>query len=647
MRALLKAGGFTKNPALKALRAGAERSALINSLREGAAPFQEVAQLSGYWVRGQKAGIGPSEARGSDHPPDFDSLGLEIRDVALLALPGPGLMLKDLNGLVPENVLQVFGDGSRLRKTDPPVRVPRACHLVTRSEEAKLYFKLWSLGMLRFEGTDFPVRDGRNKAVYNGLFQTAKPDGAKRLLMDMRPGNAISNDPPDPGLPQADSLPRALAYLEYRGVDTRWWGLWSEDSANCFHNMAAGKAAERYQCLSPMAESTSRELVEMGLPASALSRGRVPVIVSLAMGNKWSVYIAQQVAKTYVQRTMNELPAIVYRDLVILPYIDDLNVAGCRFSPHAATFMATYRRIMIGDGWELKESKRLEGAVSAEALGITTDFYSGTSALSVRKAAAIGVGIGRILAARTVTPRALREILGSVVWGFLVHRPLLSFLFFVYRWMAKRGRAGWQVACHLPRSVRRELEIVRDVLPFAIFAFRIRRHATVVSDACEYGGAGGYSRWTPGMGQIPFLERTRVESGKRPPMRFPYPAGVSFGFVRWPFVTGLLSPGFDGSIAHKELYALLVAVVMESRRKGFRPAASLVFAYNDNMTTVSIVQKGRCRSLTLNRTLRRLNAFCTVMGVRLAIDYIFSELNPADGPSREVDRPTLFSHVRG
>ena len=112
VRALLKAGGFTTNPTLKALRAGAERSALINSLRVGAAPFEVVAQLSGYWGRGHKAGIGPNEVRWSDQPPDFDSLGLEIRDVALLALPGPGLMLKDLRGLVPENVLRKTPTGN-------------------------------------------------------------------------------------------------------------------------------------------------------------------------------------------------------------------------------------------------------------------------------------------------------------------------------------------------------------------------------------------------------------------------------------------------------------------------------------------------------------------------------------------------------
>ena len=54
---------------------------------------------------------------GSDHPlPDFDYGTLEIRDVSLLSLPGAGLRLKELPSLVPHEVLEVFGDGSRLRR---------------------------------------------------------------------------------------------------------------------------------------------------------------------------------------------------------------------------------------------------------------------------------------------------------------------------------------------------------------------------------------------------------------------------------------------------------------------------------------------------------------------------------------------------
>ena len=645
VRRLVSAAGAHSNPSLRALREGAARSALINELNSGAAPF-EVAQLCGYWSRDFQASKSQVVGEGSDHPlSDFDYGTLEIRDVSLLSLPGAGLRLKELPSLVPHEVLEVFGDGSRLRRGGVIPPPPRACHLIDPSQEALLYFRLFSLGMLRFDAPSFPVQDSRGRPVYNGLFQTPKSDGLFRLLMDMRPGNVCSDDPPDPGLPGADSLPRALAYLEHRGVSTRSWGLWSEDSANCFHNIAAGLAAQRHQCLRPLSTRTRIALLAMGLPADALVLGCVPVIVSLAMGNKWAVYIAQQVAHNYVRRTMAALPAVIYANLVILPYIDDLNVAGCRLSPHAATFMSKYRQIMTGDGWELKESKRVEGCPEAEALGITTNFVTGYSALSLSKVAALHRELDKILQSATTTPRRLREALGGVVWCLLLHRPFLSFLFFAYRWMQREGRKGWDRASHLPRSVRKELLTVRDILPFALFAFRAKAFGTVVSDACEYGGAGGYSRWVPTMGAIPFLERTQVVAGRRPPMRFPYPAGVDFAFVRWPF-------RFDsslGSIAHKELFALLVAVAMEARAGALahRPAHTVIFAYNDNMTTISLVQKGRSRSLSLNRTLRRLNALCALRGTRLAIDYLYSELNPADAPSRDVGGQGFFSHVKG
>lgn len=645
VRRLLAAAGPHSNPSLRALREGAARSALVAHLTSGAAPFG-VARLGEYWSRGSQVMQSKPFGVGVDHPhADFDYGTLEIRNVEQLSLPGPGLRLKELHSMVPPEVLEVFSDGSRLRRKGVIPKPPRACHLIDSSQEAPLYYRLFCLGMLRFVGSSFPVQDGRGRPVYNGLFQTPKSDGLFRLLMDMRPGNSCSDDPPDPELPGADSLPRALAYLEHRGVSTRTWGLWSEDSANCFHNIAAGLVAQRYQCLRPLSHRTQLALLSLGLPASALAEGSVPVIVSLAMGNKWAVYIAQQVAHNYVRRTMAALPPVVYAELVILPYIDDLNVAGCRLSPHASTFMTKYRQIMTGDGWELKDAKRVEGSPEAEALGITTNFDSGYSALALPKVAALHQELNEVLQGTSATPRRLREVLGGVVWCLLLHRPFLSFLFFSYRWMQREGRKAWDRGAYLPRSVRKELLSVRDILPFALFAFRAKAFGTVVSDACEYGGAGGYARWVPPMPTTLFFERTKIVAGCRPPMRFPYPAGVGFAFVRWPFrFTSTLR-----SIAHKELFSLLVAVAMEARAGALehRPAHTIIFAYNDNMTTVSIVQKGRCRSLSLNRTLRRLSALCALQGTRLAIDYLYSELNPADGPSRDVGARGVFSYVTG
>ena len=643
---------------LHTLRLAEDRRRLAESLLDAAGkvfspvapmtPRQESERLSisGGWYGVSRGFITPADALEAVRD---DPTSLEITDVGRLALPDIAAPLKALPMLLPGDTLAGFAVLGGITRRAPPLRPPRGCHLVAEEVEAELYIRLYRLRLLRFDTVHFPIKDGRGKPVYNGLFKLGKGDGEDRMLMDLRPGNSCSDDPPDPNLPGSADLPTALLYLESRGVRTTTWGLWSEDTRGMYNTIAAGAAVEPLQCLRPMSDSTYRRLMAMGVPEGELQGRRVPVLCCLAMGNKWSVFVAQRITLNYVQRTLAELPVVLHTQIVILPYIDDVNVAGDCLPPFdhrpAACFMRVYRRLMLDDGWELKASKRLEGAPVASAIGIEVNFPSGIAALPIAK---LGALLSALSPLRNVdvriTPRVLRELVGAVVWGLLPHRPFFSLLSFLFKWLAKHTVGPLlDTSLGLPRSVRREIATLVALLPMAIFHFRASLGGTIVSDACTSGGAAGISFNHPtDMPTLDYLRRTVVRQGQRPKPKFGCPVDLSFGFVGWEFSspsTRLFPrlPGLTGSIAHKEAFACLVGLVMATRSGLPQTHASpTVWAtLNDNMNVVCMVQKGRCKSLTLNRVMRRIAALSTVWGIKLAMDYIFTEENPADAPSRD------------
>lgn len=58
----------------------------------------------------------------------------------------------------------------------------------------------------------------------------------------------------------------------------------------------------------------------------------------------------------------------------------------------------------------------------------------------------------------------------------------------------------------------------------------------------------------------------------------------------------------------------------------------------DNTTVVGILAKGRTTSRSLRNPLRRTAAVLVASGTRLVVAWVKSEWNPADGPSRWVQR---------
>lgn len=78
----------------------------------------------------------------------------------------------------------------------------------------------------------------------------------------------------------------------------------------------------------------------------------------------------------------------------------------------------------------------------------------------------------------------------------------------------------------------------------------------------------------------------------------------------------------------------LVRKLGHSKANHFQRTLLLV----DNTTVVGILAKGRTTSRSLRNPLRRTAAVLVASGTRLVVAWVKSEWNPADGPSRWVQR---------
>ena len=61
---------------------------------------------------------------------------------------------------------------------------------------------------------------------------------------------------------------------------------------------------------------------------------------------------------------------------------------------------------------------------------------------------------------------------------------------------------------------------------------------------------------------------------------------------------------------------------------------SRLLTFCDSLVVVHAVRKGRSSSFPLLRALRQLSALLLAGGLQLSVNYIATEVNPADGPSR-------------
>ena len=95
----------------------------------------------------------------------------------------------------------------------------------------------------------------------------------------------------------------------------------------------------------------------------------------------------------------------------------------------------------------------------------------------------------------------------------------------------------------------------------------------------------------------------------------------------------------EAHINQLEAVAILDLLRKQARQKNNRNLKSLLLV--DNSTVVGILTKGRTTSRMLRQPLRRITAVLLATSSRFVVAWVKSEWNPADGPSRWVQRRAL------
>jgi hypothetical protein len=574
-------------------------------------------------------------AFGRDQSSAIADLRISRDDLARLSIPGrEGTRpLVELIDALPSEMAAHYSDESHVRVSEPG-RQARGCHLVDDDAYPELCELLYKRGMLSFDGEGFAACDGAAKPIYNGFFKIPKGDKF-RLILDAQPANALLLKPSDPDLPNPESILRALRFARAQGLVGPSARLYKEDAADYYHCLRVPDWIRRYQCLRPLSPAQVEDLRARGVP---IRDGEcVPNLITLAMGLSHSVTLAQGLMAHQCQLTLAELTPQERARVLLFAYIDDVNVIA---DPHLGSrLMRMVRARLVALGLELKESKRVDGAEEGEVLGVLLQLRSGMYGVSPRRLVSIRDQLSELLeadAARGVSVRELEGVLGKVNWVALVRRPIYSFVFFCYKWshvtVAKEG--GRDRRHPLWKCVRKELQQLHDILPFCFASLWPARIGSVISDACSFGAGAGWTSATVPLLSADQTRKTPCPPGQRPTVLATPPDG--FRFWQWRF-TG--TTYFSG-IAVKELVAAQVGIT-----RGLRTATASreefknFSVFCDNMNVVHLLQKGRSRSHSMNRVVRRHSALHILHGLSLDVYYVPTELNPADSWSRFEPHP--------
>jgi hypothetical protein len=274
--------------------------------------------------------------------------------------------------------------------------------------------------------------------------------------------------------------------------------------------------------------------------------------------------------------------------------------------------------------------KTVRPITALRVLGVWMDFTRGVVHPVPSKWADLYRQIPLVAGSSRPVPRhVLESLLGKLVWGCLIRRPLLSVFANTYRQLQQIIVAG---PARLWGSVRAELMTMWALLPAMVAAFADYGPFVVASDATgSIDGVAGvgvaYSRSL----DVP----SAVAVGK---VVEPAPAWWPAATWKW-----AVSSSFNSRapVHSNEMVALLVAAKVAVSHAP-ESAASRLLCLVDNQVVVGSVNKGRSSSSSLNLLLRRWCAFLlhTGMPTPRAI-YIHTSLNPADAPSRRFKLPLL------
>ena len=553
------------------------------------------------------------------------------------------------------------------RPVEERKRAPRAVSIKSPEDWVRICRRLHDLTMTVYRTKD-------EVKVINGVFATDKSDNMQRLVTDGRPTNARWAVPRKVQLPTPDLLARM------RSDPDRELFVAKVDLDNFFHRIKTPEWMWAYFALPPVRAGDVGQGDSFGPDAMIY-----PCLTTLPMGWSHSAFLAQAVhefildTKTSLRREDRITRAADIRldRQRHHVYLDDLN-----FLDHDAKrcrrLQEEYIRVCDEIGLPVKMSKVVEpSSDGVETVGLEIHGRHLTCGLSPSKLHRLSTRTGALLERGECTGRELQSIVGLWGWAFLARRPAFSVFGAVYRFIEKAGTSKFIIW----NSVARELRVAVGLAPLLFASLAAPWLPEVfASDASEEGmGVTSAELSTPAMDDLarrppPHVAcaqcdsigavsmschrcrtthycsencrdnhqnvhkltcgRAKATTG-RPPLRAGQPrpraldpelAGLTWRTIisaRWKWAE---------HINHLEARAVSV----ELRRIISSPTSigTRVLSMCDSIVVLYGLRKGRSSAHGLLRVLREIGALLLATGIHLYVNWIPTEFNPADEPSR-------------
>jgi integrase len=528
--------------------------------------------------------------------------------------------------LLPPEVKAIYEkeNPSLLLPPDQIAKARKAMLVSSNDDYAELIVRLSDLGMVEFRLTP---------KAFNGVFGLPKPNGSQRFLVDARPANSMFVEPP----PMSMCTPDVLASLQIPAGATVY--VAKTDISDFYHRLLLPEWLIPYFALPGVKAG------KVGMGATYGEDTLIyPCCTTLPMGWSHSPYIAQAAHENLLDTETSMQPV----DRMGGPDVD-------------MRLNRTMHGIYIDDGWQVgtdkadvtriqieylamlerffldanKKKTVLPTADGCEIIGMELHGRNLTFGMHPQKLLALIHKTKARLAYGTCTGKQLASLVGIWSWAFLARRPFFALFSAVYRFVES---ADFRVYTIWP-TVRNELNMAIKLAPLLLTNLAAPWFGSMFAvDASSSGQGVVMAKLDPAvLATVATLPLPSEEQLKDPA---PHPTTVEAGWV----VVVASKWHKDEHINLQEATAVKTAL----RRAASSPAAagSRILVWSDSMVVTCAIRKGRSSSFALLARLRSQTALILAMDFYVHINWIPTDFNPADEPSRRFQHnnpaPRLF-----
>jgi hypothetical protein len=548
--------------------------------------------------------------------------GWQFIDVQLLSLPGVGEGAQvELMSVLPPPLREIYSEPSNVLVSPPPtslqIEAVNCAFGVRPKDYPALIEKLVAVGIVELHSEP--------PACINGVFAVPKDESAQRLIIDARRANLFFVEP------QKVDLPSPTLFADLILVPGSRLYVGKSDIRNMYHRFRIPAWMETYFGLPPVTMKGFGEAKQY------------PVVVSLAMGFSHAVLLAHATNEAIVAEDANALgfpllhgrgPHHIGSGSVV--YIDDIIVLATD-KETASGFKRRVDKDLAGKGFVVHEGKSVlpgtEDPVDCLGVALSSDGWVSPAPKRLRKIEQASIAV---LQKKVASPKALSRLIGAWVWLLLLNRPLLSILSAsTYEFILLPEQ---ELVLQLPLEVMEDLTLLLGVVPLLLVDLAIPfASLAFATDASESGGGVVSSAISTDQVQKLFPARhvrgwyespaDSVDLQVAPKVHDFFQENQDWTVVvstKWKFADW---------INRLEAHALLLALKHISMNKSLWNTRICFFV--DNTAVLGSVAKGRSSSTRLNVICRRIAALVCTSGIRPLWFWVPSELNPADGPSRQ------------